>query len=147
MHKIHKLPVLPQKSVYVLPHAADIIAFCEDGNGQLCIWYRFHDNNDPNTSNENRKLSIFGTGHKIPDEYDYVATAVCGSYVWHLHETTVVVASVHDIGASNKQTSDFMHAHQDESSIDGPDLRCGECGRDDFIDEDAVTEHEEYCHD
>lgn len=29
-------------------------------------------------------------------------------------------------------------------SADGP-LRCGECGRDDFVDEDAVTEHEEHC--
>jgi len=126
MHKIHKLPVLPQKSVYVLPHASDIVAFCEDGKGQLCIWYKFYDQDDPNTTglpivNENRKLRIFGTGHKIPNEYDYVATAVCGAYVWHLHETIVHVAEVHDIGASNKRTSDFMHAHQDEPNFDGPE--------------------------
>jgi len=93
MYKIHKRKLFPNKSEYVLPHASKVIAFCEDGTGALCIWYKFH--TDAVNVSEPRRFSIFGTGHAIPDEYEYVGTAVCDGYVWHLHEVVKPSTQLH----------------------------------------------------
>lgn len=102
MFKIHKIPVFPNQVQYNLPHPSEIVAFCEDGTGQLCMWYKFFDSGDLKagglpTIHKVKEFRIFGTGHDIPEEYDFICTAVCGPYVWHLHELMVPKATVHSI--------------------------------------------------
>lgn len=41
---------------------------------------------DPTAKLEQRKFSVYGTGHKISDRAVYVGTAICDPFVWHLFE-------------------------------------------------------------
>lgn len=42
---------------------------------------------DPHAERESREFAVFGTGHPIPDDYQYVGTDdSAGDLIWHLHE-------------------------------------------------------------
>lgn len=88
MRKVHKLKIDLQVTDYKLPMNAHIVQFCEDGQGELCIWYVFPCPSEFCTEVEyvHRSLRIFGTGHDVPDGYMFVGTAICGRLVWHLFE-------------------------------------------------------------
>jgi len=84
--KVHKLKIDLQVSDYRLPKGAEIVQFCEDGQGDLCIWYVFQVNPICEPTYVQRQLHVFGTDHPIPIGMMFVATAICGRFVWHLFE-------------------------------------------------------------
>lgn len=95
MRKVHTLKIDLEVHNYRLPINSTIVQFCENGHGELCIWYVFTDpfSNDSAIQYTDRNLHIYGTGHDIPMDMIYVATAICGRLVWHLFEKTPMVTT------------------------------------------------------
>ncbi len=52
--------------------------------GSLCMWVQVEDNNIG--LREQRKFSVFGTGHLIPTNTYYIGTALERMAVWHVYE-------------------------------------------------------------
>lgn len=97
--KVHKLQIHFEVTDYKLPKNATIVQFCEDGHGDLCIWYVFQ--TEPyalavKPEYVHRKLWVFGTDHEVPINLMHIGTAVCGQYVWHLFEGENHTASIPD---------------------------------------------------
>ncbi len=82
MRKIYKRKVELGIHEYILPLDADVVQFCDDGNGDLCIWYMFKE-----SAPVGRKhFYVYGTGWEIPGGIVHISSTVSGPLVWHLFE-------------------------------------------------------------
>ena len=86
--KIYKFPV-PLEDIFTIdmPIDSKILSFQEQ-KGNLVLWTAFW----PNSSREQRKFTLVGTGHDIDMDLvkQYIGTAQLfkGDYIWHLFELT-----------------------------------------------------------
>ena len=88
MKRIHKQIVRMGEFQYRLPYKSRIVHFGVDVNHSLCMWYEFRDPS-PGTNTvvkQIRTFRVFGTGHTVPDNSEYLHTTIVGQYVWHLYE-------------------------------------------------------------
>lgn len=60
------------------------ILHCDFQNEQLCIWIEFGYSED--NRRKDRYFRVFGTGHLIPDNCQWVATVQQPPFVWHVYE-------------------------------------------------------------
>lgn len=66
-----------------MPKGAIILDVQEQNMGFLSLWAIV----DPEAEVEKRKFEVIGTGNEISMKpREYIATAVCGLYVWHIFE-------------------------------------------------------------
>ena len=85
MNTIYKYPIRSDQNMYEFPVGATFLHVAFQGD-TLCLWALV----DSNVSTlETRCISVFGTGHEIPDEATrYLGTAHQPPYVWHVWEAT-----------------------------------------------------------
>lgn len=57
------------------------ITYFGDQNGVMTMWAEV----DPDAVTGPVTFKIVGTGHPIPDDFDFVATAPSGPFMWHLY--------------------------------------------------------------
>ena len=82
-----EVPVLADPHVTVtLPFNARIIHVNMQGFGAMAFWFSFP--NVPSGIGDRRRFRVFGTGQEIPEQWEYVGTALDrkNGLVWHLHE-------------------------------------------------------------
>lgn len=67
----------------LLPTGATFLHFAQQDEG-VHAWFEV----DPSSAAEERKFQIVGTGNKVPNNGDFLATALVdgGTLVWHLYE-------------------------------------------------------------
>jgi hypothetical protein len=41
---------------------------------------------DPEAASELRQFKVIGTGHVVPEGWDYIGTVMTGVFVWHIYE-------------------------------------------------------------
>ena len=85
MSTIYKYPLQPGNNEIMAPAGARLLAV-QMQNGTPCLWALV----DPTQPPRRIVLSIYGTGHGMPDAPgQYVGTfqMECGALVWHLFET------------------------------------------------------------
>jgi hypothetical protein len=51
-------------------------------NGQATAWFEVR----TDSTKEERSLTIFGTGHEVPDNAAHLGTCMDGQFVWHLYD-------------------------------------------------------------
>jgi hypothetical protein len=85
MKTVYKYPIfsLGIPNGYELPLNANVVHF-EKQNESMCFWAEVTVNETTLTTT--RWFQVFGTGHEIPMQSTYVATAQDGLYVLHLYE-------------------------------------------------------------
>jgi len=68
------------------PVTHDLPAGCKVIHGEMqgaeaCIWVLFDDSIKEKVASE---FMVFGTGHEIPDEFEYLGTFQQPPFVWHV---------------------------------------------------------------
>lgn len=58
-----------------------VVLFSDQFEG-LRVWIQI----DSHAKPVKRMFCVAATGDSLPDSWEHVASAVCGEYVWHLHE-------------------------------------------------------------
>ena len=69
-----------------LPFGATILHVDCQESGEVTFWFEFEPDYPPGVPTVARKFTIFGTGHTIPEGWEYVGTTLDGPFVWHLYE-------------------------------------------------------------
>jgi hypothetical protein len=66
-----------------MPSQAKIVhVACQDTSGVVSLWAEIENE----SASVTRSFRIYGTGQSIPDDTDYVGTALDGMFVWHVYE-------------------------------------------------------------
>lgn len=70
-----------------LPPGAQIVHVAKQADGAITFWAEFNTlfQDEPHLFEE-RIFRVFGTGHRIESDWDYVGTILDEPYVWHLYE-------------------------------------------------------------
>ncbi len=80
--KVWKYPLQFPTTALPIPKGGKIVSMQVQVNTP-CIWVLV----DPDALNEIRTFTVFGTGHKIPDDiFEFVGTYQEGMLVWHVFE-------------------------------------------------------------
>ncbi len=89
MSKIFKYVLGNDQMTLTMPcHAQIRHVGCDPSSGFPCLWTQVSDT----AVTETRRFEWFGTGHNLSDEAlfgEFLGTAICGLFVWHVFETTV----------------------------------------------------------
>lgn len=64
-----------------MPKSAQIIDVGMQGRS-LCLWAIV----EPHVSPVNREISVYGTGHQLGDDVEYIGTVHDGPFVWHVFD-------------------------------------------------------------
>lgn len=76
------------ESIKPLPRGA-VLRRVGEQHGRIVVWfeadYDLMDRADGDNI-EQRRLSIRGTGHPIPEDASYVGTVQIGAFVWHIFD-------------------------------------------------------------
>lgn len=85
MKKIHKehFDVRKERVTFDLPFGSIIVYVGSQFENHISFWYEFE---IEETVIETRTFRVFGTGHSIPENYQYLGTAMDRPFVWHLYE-------------------------------------------------------------
>jgi len=78
----YDLLVRGETEIYDIPMGSRVIKVECRQPQLLSFWAEV----DTEKNKEKREFVIVGTGHPIPENYEYVGTALDGWYVWHLYE-------------------------------------------------------------
>ena len=82
---VHKFRVFPEAAL-MLPVGARPVLFAEQpaGSGVPLLWMEVN----PGGTLEERRFTVVGTGHFVPDGASHIASCVAsgGALVWHLYE-------------------------------------------------------------
>lgn len=81
MRTIYKYPLVLGMNVFALPSGATVKAVGQQ-TGTVTLWAEVFTDNEP----EKRAFFVYGTGHAIPPGFEYVGTALCDPFVWHVYE-------------------------------------------------------------
>lgn len=81
MRRIWKFKLDFPSCTIELPNGAEAVHVALQ-NGIPQIWMLV----DPDATQVSRRFVIFGTGHTIPDDYQYVDTYQKPPFVWHIFE-------------------------------------------------------------
>jgi len=66
-------------------HATIVHVACQDTPGVVSLWAEIENE----SASVTRSFRIYGTGQSIPDDTDYVGTALDGMFVWHVYENVL----------------------------------------------------------
>jgi hypothetical protein len=90
----YTLPVIDAQTVLFMLRGARIVHVDSQGidHGSVQIWAIVDPSLAPDDT-EARAFSVYGTGHDVPDESDYVGTALAanGALVWHVFEESLPI--------------------------------------------------------
>lgn len=80
MKTIHKFPILHGIVLIPIHKGCKPLAF-QMQRGLMTLWAEVE------TTNEvvNHEFQVFGTGHQVRDDMEYIGTAQQDSLVWHLY--------------------------------------------------------------
>ena len=81
--RIYKYPLKVEPWQQVEMPAGSKILFVGDQRGTPTLWADVDTANDTSAT---RCFAIIGTGHSVPDKAEYIGTANCGEFVWHVYE-------------------------------------------------------------
>ena len=86
MKKIFKININCGVNFVRMPVGARIVEFKKQGYW-LCVWYEF---DVEARVGDDVKLTVYGTGHEIPKDEEYVDTCFDDTFVWHLYKKKII---------------------------------------------------------
>jgi hypothetical protein len=81
MKVIHKFPLPDPKVSHYMPKDAKVLTVHEQ-SGYPCMWVQM-DGSQPQIE---RKFVFIGTGWPLEETAEYLGTAHCNGFVWHVFE-------------------------------------------------------------
>jgi len=88
--KIYKygISIVGAEIDFELPLHSTIVKTAQQPDGDYYMWVEVYFNDEVPFPTETRTFKIFGTGHKIEEDFVYVDTFITRNevYVWHLYE-------------------------------------------------------------
>lgn len=81
--RVFKYALVVGDQVLDLPRGA-VIRMVDHQGGNLCLWAEV----DPDAEIEGRIFRVYGTGHEIADDLEYVGSSQDTLFVWHVYERT-----------------------------------------------------------
>lgn len=83
MRTIHKYPLTFKSAITeVTTFAGSKIVLVDHQNNVPAIWMLV----DTHNPRQKREFAVYGTGHSIPWDFNWVGSYQCGLFVWHVFE-------------------------------------------------------------